>query len=417
MKIAVIGAGIVGICTAYELALDGHAVTVFERNGSVAEEASFACSGHGSASLAHPLAAPFWPRASRLRALLAPSGIAVSRGASLRDMRWLMGWKTASKGFIERFLAAHKLVAYSQARQQTLTGEAGLTYEQSQGQLLLLHSEREAQAFQDQLAELNSQGASAKLLSAEQARAMEPALASDLPLHAAVHFPNDTVGNCRQFSHALKDQAVDMGVVFHFATPVTGISHEPGPQVHTASQPAQSFDHIVVCAGNGASALLKSTPLPLTQVWSYSLSAQVREPLNAPRSAVLDPHRHIAISRMGARIRVSGGAELGGTPKRLLPASSRTLYHALQSHFPGAADFSRSMQLWKGASLFSPDALPVLGSAGPAGIWLNLAHGQNGWSMACGAARVLADRIRGKASDVDTSLMFPARFANGRSRT
>lgn len=412
MKIAVIGAGIVGICTAYELALDGHAVTVFERNASVAEEASFACAGHASASLAHPFAFPAWPRASRMRSLLAPSGITLARSTSLRDLRWLAGWKAAPKGFFERFTAAHKLVAYSQARQQALASQTGLVYEQSSGQLLLLRSEREAQAFQQQLVEINAQGAAAKLLSPEQARALEPALASDLALHAAVHFPNDTVGNCRQFAHALREQALDMGVVFYFGTKVAGLSHSPSPQVHTETLPVQSFDHIVLCAGDGAVPLLTSElkPLPLTRVWSYSLSAQIREPLNAPRSAVLDLQKQISISRMGARIRVSGGAELGGTQKRLNQPSSRALYLALQSLFPGAGDFSRSMQLWKGASIFSPDALPLLGSAGPAGIWLNLAHGHNGWSMACGAARILADRIQGKPSDVDASLMFPGRF-------
>ena len=68
MKIAVIGAGVVGICTAYELALDGHAVSVFERHAAVAEEASFACAGHLSPSLSHQLSFPAWPQASRLRA-------------------------------------------------------------------------------------------------------------------------------------------------------------------------------------------------------------------------------------------------------------------------------------------------------------------------------------------------------------
>lgn len=412
MKIAVIGAGIVGICTAYELAQDGHTVTVFERNGSVAEEASFACAGHGSASLSHPLAFPAWPKASRLRSLFSPSGIALMRGAGLRDLRWLAGWKATPKGFAERFVAAHKLVAYSQARQQLLTTQVGLAYEQSQGQLLLLRSEREAQTLQNQLTELNAQGAAAKLLSAEQARALEPALASDLALHGAIHFPNDMVGNCRQFAHVLKDLALDMGVAFNFGTKVTGISYGPTPQVHTAAQPNQSFEHVVLCAGNGTTPLLSSEfkSLPLTRVWSYSLSAQVREPLNAPRSAVLDLQKQIAISRMGGRIRVSGSAELGGNAKKQTPASSRALYLALQSHFPGAADFSRSMQLWKGASIFTPDALPLLGSAGPAGIWLNLAHGHNGWSMACGSARVLADQIAGKAADLDTTLMLPGRF-------
>ncbi len=412
MKIAVIGAGIVGICTAYELALDGHAVSVFERHAAVAEEASFACAGHQSASLAHPLAFPAWPQASRLRALLQPSGIALGRGTTLAELRWLGGWKMRSLGFVERFSAAQKLVAYSLERQQALATQASLAFEQAQGPLLLLRSEAALQAYQPTLAALAELGVVAKVLSPEEARKLEPALGAELALHAAVCFPNDGIGNCRQFAHALKDRAVDLGVAFHFATPVTALSHNPHTTVHTANQAPQSFEQVVVCAAGGAAALLAqgANAVPLTRVWSYSLSAQIREPLNAPRSAVIDGHSQLGISRLGARIRVSGGAELGGTPHGRPEASTRALYLALQSHFPGAADFSRSMQLWKGASLFSPDALPLLGKSAQPGIWLNLGHGHSGWSMACGAARLLANQIAGRPSDVDATLVQPTRF-------
>jgi D-amino-acid dehydrogenase len=68
------------------------------------------------------------------------------------------------------------------------------------------------------------------------------------------------------------------------------------------------------------------------------------------------------------------------------------------------------MQLWRGTSMFSPDALPVLGPSGQPGIWLNLAHGHNGWSMACGAARILADQIGGKTPELDTKPLDAGRF-------
>ena len=412
MKIAVIGAGVVGICTAYELALDGHAVSVFERHAAVAEEASFACAGHLSPSLSHQLSFPAWPQASRLRALLKPAGITLGRGTSLSDLRWLTGWKAGSKTFFERFAAAHALVNYSLVRQQSLCTQASLVVEQSPGQMLLLRSERDASAYQERLAALKSHGVNAKVLTPEEARKLEPALGSEVAMHSAIHFPNDAVGNCRQFAQALKEQAMGLGVAFHFATPVTGLTHTPEIQLHTSQHGAQGFDQVVVCAGGGAAALLAPTlkPAALTHVGSYSLSAQIREPLNAPRSAVLDSHSHISISRMGARIRVSGGAELGGTPKHKREASTRLLYQTLQTHFPGAADFSRSMQLWAGAGVFSADALPLLGASARPGIWFNLAHGHNGWSMACGAARVLADQIAGRQADINTTLMHPSRF-------
>jgi D-amino-acid dehydrogenase len=145
-------------------------------------------------------------------------------------------------------------------------------------------------------------------------------------------------------------------------------------------------------------------------LWSYSLSAQIKEPFSAPRSAVHDCHRQVSINRIGARIRISGGAELGGTREVHNEKIIKLLYQALQSNFPGAADYSRSMQTWKGGSIFSPDALPLIGPAGTPGVWLNLAHGHNGWSMACGSARVLADQIQGRPTALDATLLHPGRF-------
>jgi D-amino-acid dehydrogenase len=412
MKIAVIGAGVVGICTAYELALDGHAVTVYERHGSVAEEASFACAGHLSPSLSHPLAFPAWPQdTSRWRALLKPAGIALGGATSLPDLRWLAGWRVNPKDFRKRFDAAQQLVRYSLERQQRLTAHADLAFEQGQGQLLLLRSERDVAAQQNYLDALKAQGVVAHVLTTAQARTLEPALGSEAAVHAAIHFPGDAVGNCRQFAHALKEQALEIGVAFRFAASVRALSNTPTIQVHT-DRGAEGFDHAVVCAGASAATLLGPAlmQVALTGIASYSLSAQIREPLNAPRHAVIDGYSHISISRMGARIRVSGGAELGGTPRRNRASSTRLLYQTLQTHFPGAADFSRSMQLWRGSSVFSPDALPLVGPSNHPGIWLNVAHGHNGWSMACGAARIVADQIGGRPPDLNTTLLHPGRF-------
>ncbi len=400
------------MCTAYELTLDGHAVSVFERNGAVAEEASFACAGHMSGSLSHPLAFPAWPTGSRLRALLAPSHIALGRRMSLRDLRWLMRWKAAPDSFLERFTSAQKLAAYSLQRLHTITSQAALAYEQSQGQLLLFKTEGEQLAYQERFTLLNESGAGAKALTPEQARTLEPALAADLLFHSAAYLPSDEIANCRQFAHLLKDKLVEAGAELHFGTPVTRISHQPGIQIQTQDHNSHAFDHVVICAGTGAAAMMEHGlgPLATTKVWSYSVSARIREPLNAPRSAVLDANTQVSISRMGARIRVSGGAELGRGDGAITEKSTRPLFQALQSHFPGAADFSRNMQIWKGASVFSRDALPLIGSGSSPGVWLNVAHGHNGWTMACGAARVLADLIGKKQPDIDTSKLNPGRF-------
>jgi D-amino-acid dehydrogenase len=412
MKIAVIGAGIVGMGTAYELALDGHSVSVFERHTAVAEEASFACAGHVGANLLHPLSFPAWPTASRLRSLLAPSGISMGRGSTLGDARWLKAWKSPGKDFAERFACAQTLSAYSLQRLHTLSAQASLVFEQSQGQLVLFMTEAEQLAQKERLQWLHQAGSVGQLLTPAEVRVLEPALTPDLAFHSGVYFAQDGVGNCRQFAQLLKEKLLECGAELHFNTPVTVRTGANHPQIQTQNKGDLAFDRIVVCAGASGTNLVVPgfKRMPLVRVWSTSVSAQIREPLNAPRSGVMDWHTQISVSRVGARIRVSGGAVLGDKPGRAREGIQEQLFQTLQSHFPGAADFSRNMQIWQGASLFSPDALPLIGPSESPGVWLNMAHGHNGWSMACGAARIVADQVAGKAVEIDTTKLNPSRF-------
>jgi len=167
----------------------------------------------------------------------------------------------------------------------------------------------------------------------------------------------------------------------------------------------RQYDAAVLCAGLDSARLLGALGLkiPLAAVHGYSVSAAIREPLNAPRSAVMDEHYRVAISRLGNRVRVAGSAELGGSPDKKCASALQTLYKVLHDWFPGSANLSSGVQEWKGARPMLPDGPPILGASGMAGLWLNLGHGTSGWGLSCGSARALADLIGGRAPDLDVS--------------
>ena len=133
--------------------------------------------------------------------------------------------------------------------------------------------------------------------------------------------------------------------------------------------------------------------------YGYSITAPLRQHEghtdHGPRSALMDERYKVAISRLGARVRVAGSAEIGGRPDRNNPRALETLYRVLHDWFPGAVHLSQA-QVWKGARPMLPDGPPVLGRSGLDGVWLNLGHGSSGWAMACGSARLLADAIAGR---------------------
>ena len=409
MKVAVIGAGIIGITTAYELAVDGHEVTVFERRGAAAEETSFANAGVVAPGSVTPWAAPGMPGKVLGNLLSRHSAVKLSLPISGRDIAWMWKWWRACK--LETYLAnrgrLQRLAFYSRERLHHLTAELQLDYDRAEGYTVLLRGEKDSRLVQPGLQVLREAGVTFSEINAEAVRKLEPAINPDTDFLGGIHLPNDEVANCRQFALLLKDAARNLGVKFEFNTAVAQLNRAQAASLLIAgeSQPRQ-FDTVVMCAGLASSALLKPLGLkiPMAAVYGYSISAPIKEALNAPRSALMDERYKVAISRLGNRVRVAGGAELGGSLGAHNAASIQTLYKVLQDWFPGAAQHANtgaSVQVWKGARPMLPDGPPVIGASGLPGVWLNLGHGSSGWALSCGSARALADQMAGKSPSID----------------
>ncbi len=445
MKVAVIGAGIIGVTSAWELAADGHEVTVFERRGSVAAEASFANAGLVAPGYVAPWAAPGMP--GKVLGQMFSKHAAVRVHATLRagEVAWLWRWWRACRlrTYQTNRRRMQRLAEYSRKRLQTLTSTLRLDYERADGCLVLLRSPRDEALAQAGLAMLAANGQRFEVIDAAQCRAIEPGLGDETPLHRGIYLPDDEVGNCRQFATLLRTEAQRAGVRFRFHTEVQQIGAGPAPRlVHLHVPPAEAsvllnivadtaaahdtvpmplqpitegFDAIVVCAAMASRELLRphGLKLPLHPVYGYSITAPLRrvDPHGeiGPRAALMDERYKVAISRLGARVRVAGTAEIGGTPSRHDPRAIQTLYKVLHDWFPGCARLSQA-QVWKGARPMLPDGPPVLGASGVAGVWLNLGHGANGWALACGSARLLADSIAGRPAAIDIDGLGLARL-------
>ena len=435
MKVAIVGAGIIGVTTAYELAADGHDVTVFERRGSVAAEASFANAGVLGPAGIVPWAAPRTLLRSlltrtaplRLRSALNPSALA-----------WLRRWSRAAPSRNARAHRAsmQRLAQFSRERLHALTRDLRLDYERSDGCLVLLRSPDDLARAKPGLAMLRASKTRFETLDAQGCRAAEPGLSEETALHAGIYLPDDEVANCRQFAHLLRHEAQRLGARFRFHTSVQKLvagrrpqlvhlyeppedSSQRSVQTESATSEAQDtqpmaahpvtegFDAIVMCcAALGSAALLRplGLKLPMQSVFGYSVTAPLRRheshPDLGPRSAVFDEHHQVVISRLGSRVRVAGGTEIGGAPSQQHAATVATLYQVLHDWFPGSAHLSQA-QRWRGARDLLPDGAPVLGASGVEGVWLNLAHGNHGWALACGSARLLADALAGRTTVID----------------
>jgi D-amino-acid dehydrogenase len=423
MRVAVIGAGIVGVTTAFELAVDGHQVTVFERRASVAEEASFANAGVVAPGYVTPWAAPGMAAkvASFLMRRHAP--VRISLPLTREDIAWMWKWYQSCElgTYVANRACMQRLAFYSRTRLNEITEHFQLEYDRSVGYMVLLRGEKDSRLVQPGLQVLRDAGVNFKELSAEDARVIEPAISADMEFVGAIHLPNDEVGNCRQFAMLLKNEAQTLGVNFEFNSAAGPL--DPGTPTSLAVWSLESqapvtraFDAVIVCGGVDSAELLRPLGLhiPLAPVYGYSISAPIRESMNAPRSALMDERYKVAIARLGNRVRVAGSAEIGGSLSKKHPAAIQTLYKVLHDWFPGAARIASTgaaVQEWKGARPMLPDGPPLVGASGIPGLWLNLGHGSSGWALACGSARVVADLIGGHAPEVDIAGLGVERLA------
>jgi D-amino-acid dehydrogenase len=241
MRVAVIGAGIIGVTTAYELASDGHEVTVFERRSSVAEETSFANAGVIAPGYVTPWAAPGMPGKVMRYLLSRHAPVRVARPMAPGQWRWMWRWWRAcqSASFQANRTRMHRLARYSQQRLATLTQDLKLDYEQRSGYMVLLREAHDLALARGSLKLLTELGVSFQLIDAAKARAIEPALNPDAKLFAAVHLPLDGVGNCRQFAHLLRGEAQRLGVSFKFQREVVGLIAGPKPALRHRRAEAQ----------------------------------------------------------------------------------------------------------------------------------------------------------------------------------
>lgn len=434
MRIAIIGAGIAGVSTAYELAADGHEVSVLERHSSIAAEGSFAPAG--------VFGAGWWAVAPLAEGRAVPFGTPLLRTPGALPWWWRQRGSARSARALQRLEACAQLALRSAERMHAHSSRLGIEFEQGEGALVLWRGERERAAAQPAVAALRALGVVARDVDADQCRGIEPGLEPQGPLAGGLHLPADGRGNCRQFAHALREAAERAGAEFRFATTVHSIAQRPGggidlrleqtapttgfgsskmvpgrnvrPVSRERARAAaryldpvsnESFDAVVVAAGIAAADLLAplGLRLPLQVVHGYSLTAALRAPERGPRSVVVDGSAGGLVARLGLRVRVAAGAELGGTTQRHRRGAVEDLYKLLQGWFPGAAQLTRP-QVWKGPRAMTADGLPLVGAGPCAGVWLHAGLGGLGWSLACGAAAALADEIAGRAAPVAAAL-------------
>ena len=415
MKVVVLGAGVIGVTSAFQLAKAGHEVTVVDRQAGPALETSFANAGEVSFGYCSPWAAPGIPIKAVRWLFMRDAPLILRPKIDAAMLVWLA--RMLSNCTAERYAVNKsrmlRLADYSRISLAALRAETGIAYdERMQGTLQLFRTQAQLDTSAKDVKALAADGIPYEVLDRDGCIGVEPALKHVRhEIVGGLRTPADETGDCYLFTAALAKQAEQLGVRFLWQSDIRGLQVEAGRATGVVLQrEALPADAIVVALGSYSPLLLKPyrISLPVYPVKGYSMTIPIDDASRAPESTIMDETYKIAITRLGNRIRVGGMAEISGYTNDLIPARRRTLEHSVMSLFP-AGDASKA-SFWSGLRPMTPDGTPLIGPTGIAGLYLNTGHGTLGWTMSSGSARIIADLVSGREPEIDASDLALARY-------
>jgi D-amino-acid dehydrogenase len=416
MKVIVLGAGIVGVTSAYQLAKAGHEVVVIDRQQGPALETSFANAGEVSFGYCSPWAAPGIPMKAMKWLFMqhAPLILRPKLDAAMLDWLVRMLSNCTSGRYAINKSRMLRLADYSRIALAEVRSETGIAYdERMQGTLQLFRTQAQLDASAKDVKALAADGIPYEVLDRDGCIRTEPALSHVREkIVGGLLTPKDETGDCFKFTNELAARAQALGVRFAYGQQIERLDVEAGRvRGVVTDRGVVSADAVVVALGSYSPLLLKQfgIRLPVYPVKGYSLTIPITDASRAPESTVMDETYKIAITRLGDRIRVGGMAEISGYTNDLGLARRRTLEHSVMDLFPGGDATKGSF--WSGLRPMTPDGTPVIGPTKIAGLFLNTGHGTLGWTMSTGSARVVSDLVSGRKPEIDATDLAVARYA------
>lgn len=397
MKIIVLGAGVVGVTTAWYLAEAGHEVTVIERHDGAGMETSFANGGQISAGHAEP-----WARPSVVPKMLRWLGHEDAPLLFRPRADWAQ-WEWGLRFMLEclpgRFgrncRALAGLAAYSRDCLKALREHTALEYDYLGKGIL---------QFATDSRDLDALAAHHDFKSAAECLAIEPALQhSEERILGGVYHRSDESGDAFKFTTALARLARDKGVFFQTNT-ATGNLIVTADRVAGLQGCNIQGDAYVVSLGSYSPLLLAPVGIriPVYPLKGYSITLPLgpAEQAAAPSVSLTDEAHKIVISRLGNRLRAAGTAELTGYDTSVNAVRCAAIARRVRRLFPQLGAVA-TIENWAGLRPATPGNVPLIGKTMLKNLYLNTGHGTLGWTLACGSAKILADLVSGRRPEVE----------------
>lgn len=417
MKVIVLGAGVVGVTTAYYLKKAGHDVVVIERQAKAGMETSFANGGQIAAAHADPWASPATP---------------------LKALKWLgkkdapllfhyLRFDPALWSWCYQFLknCTHKrtdmntertlrVALYSRKCLKELRKDLGLCYDQrEEGILHFYRNEKEFDLAITAAQTMRKYGLDRKILSVQECLETESALSTvKNDLVGGIYSSEDESGDAHLFTQNLTEKCVEEGVEFLFNHKIEALNISDSKVLSVQTDKGKiKADSYVLCMGSYSPFLMRphGVHLPIYPAKGYSVTLDLQQPDKAPTVSLTDDEFKLVYSRFGDRLRIAGTAELGGYSSAINERRARLILKKALELFPECCD-GGNPQFWAGLRPKTPDSVPILGECKINSLFLNTGHGTLGWTMSCATAKIITDMISGREPEIDLNGLSLDRF-------
>lgn len=410
----VIGAGIVGLATAYELRQRGFEVTVIEAQGKAGQETSKANGAQLSYSFVSPLASPLVLKSLHKLLLDRQGALRIRPRIDGQQINWLLHFLRACSASRNRETSEDLLNLGALSRDvltEILQQHPIEFFHNQNGKLLVFESHASLTAARNQADFLRSHGVTQKELSIDEACRLEPCL---LPIKSRIQgaffTPSEQAGDCEALCIGLSKILARQGVVFRYNTPLIRlkISLSRHVQAYLHDGPIDA-DAIVLANGIGAQVLAKDAGINLRiyPLRGYSLTYTVDDSSGAPQTSVSDIRNKVVYARIGDKLRVAGMVDIGINDPQTIEQRTQTLKAQVDDFLPALKPLQPPIA-WSGQRPARPDSKPLIGPTSIHNLFINAGHGALGFTLAFGSARLLADSVAG---DSNPHLHLATRFS------
>jgi D-amino-acid dehydrogenase len=411
--VAVIGAGITGITTAYNLARRGCRVTIFDRHPYAAMETSFANGGQLSASNAEVWNS--WATVLKgMRWMLSPGApLLVNPTPSWHKISWMGEFIAAIPRYENNTVTTARLAIEARAHLKKMADDEGIDFDcEERGILHFYESKKDFESAQRVTALLARGGLERRAVTPDEIRSIEPALRGNY--HGGFYTPSDFTGDIHKFTNGLAKACERLGVIMKFATEiistdagadrVTLVTRSTEPTMDGNPQPEEvhSFDKVVVCGGVMSRQIASGfgDRVNVYPVKGYSITVNLTDKADqdaAPWVSLLDDRAKIVTSRLGkSRFRVAGTAEFNGYNRDITASRITPLIDWCRLHFPGMS--TRQSVPWAGLRPMMPDMMPRVTRGRNPRVLYNTGHGHLGWTLSAATAEAVGALATARAN-------------------